>query len=483
VKLLDFGLAKPMLGSSAKDDEVTRTSVVMGSPTYMAPEQARGEASVQSDVYAMGVMLFRMLAGQVPFTGKTAIEVIVHHIQSPLPWLGEVNPENTVPMELELVMRRCLEKDPRARFSSVQAMVAALDEAELDTRRDPAQRAATLQLAAQRRMTPASLAGPTEPELMPVRPAGPLFESARRQPRSTGPMLLVAVLALLGGAAAAAWWYVHGDGTALAMVAAPAPAAAVPVVPPSTTPTPPATTVAAPTPVPVPVLAPPPEEKPAKGPVTFRINSIPTGATVKVGSKVMGVTPVIFALDPDDAGEATAELTLELKGYQGITFIATSPGPRFDLVQRLQKGTGKSPLAAAPAEPRDEAVYVPFVLPTAPVPSEKAPPVPAAAVAAKVEPGPGLVPTEQLTVRPKLVSAPPVVIPDAAKAANAGGTQVSRCVVTVKGTLEKCRVVKSVPLLDEAVLEALKARVYEPGRVGAEAVATEISVVVHLSSR
>jgi serine/threonine-protein kinase len=122
------------------------------------------------------------------------------------------------------------------------------------------------------------------------------------------------------------------------------------------------------------------------------------------------------------------------------------------------------------------------VLPTAPVSSEKAPPVPAV-VAAKVEPSQGLVPTEKLTVRPKLVSAPPVVIPEAAKAANAGGTQVSRCVVSVKGTLEKCRVVKSVPLLDEAVLEALKARVYEPARVGAEAVATEISVVVHLSSR
>ncbi len=486
VKLLDFGLAKPMLGSSAKDDEVTRTSVVMGSPTYMAPEQARGEASVQSDVYAMGVMLFRMLCGQVPFTGKTAIEVIVHHIQSPLPWLGEVNPDNTVPMELELVMRRCLEKDPKARFSSVQAMVAALDEAELDTRRDPAQRAATLQLAAQRRMTPAMVAGPTEPELAPVRPVAPLFESARRQSRSSSPLAMLMVLLLVAGGGAGAWWWYSRPELPAPIAAAPTPTPTptpipTPVPPPAPAPTPPAATVAeAP-------VAPAPEAPPAKaaapGPVTFRINSIPTGATVKVGSKVMGVTPVIFTLDPDDAGEATAELTLELKGYQGITFIATSPGPRFDLVQRLQKGTGKQPFAGAAAEPRDEAVYVPFVLPTAPVASDKPAPASTPVAAAKLEPAEGLVPTEQLTVRPKLVTAPPVVIPEAAKAANANGTQVSRCVVTVKGTLEKCRVVKSVPLLDDAVLEALKARVYEPARVGTQAVATEVSVVVHLASR
>ena len=65
----------------------------MGSPTYMAPEQARGEAAVQADIYALGVMLFRMLAGQAPFSGRTAIDVIVQHIQSPLPWLREVTPE------------------------------------------------------------------------------------------------------------------------------------------------------------------------------------------------------------------------------------------------------------------------------------------------------------------------------------------------------------------------------------------------------
>jgi serine/threonine-protein kinase len=391
-----------------------------------------------------------------------------------------VNPENTVPMELELVMRRCLEKDPKARFSSVRAMVGALDEAELDTRRDPAQRAATLQLAAQRRMTPSAMAGPTEPELMPVRPAGPLFESARRQPRRNAPLVVVVVgVLVLLGLGGAAWTSTRA---AASREPAPAPAPSpVDAVKPAPTPipAPAAAPVPEPTPAPTPVVAADEKALAVKGPVTFRINSIPTGATVKVGTKVMGVTPAVFALDPDDSGEATAELTLELKGYQAITFIATSPGPRFDLVQRLQKGSGRVQLTPQ-AEQHDDPVYVPMVLPTAPVASDKPAPAP---VAAKVEPGERLVPAEQLSVRPKLVTAPPVVASEAAKAANAAGTSVTRCVVTVKGTLEKCRVVKSVPLMDEAVLEALKARVYEPARVGADPVPSEISVVVHVQAR
>ncbi len=490
VKLLDFGLAKPMLtADGAKDDEVTRTSVVMGSPTYMAPEQARGEASVQSDVYAMGVMLFRMLAGQVPFVGKTAIEVIVHHIQTPLPWLEEVNPGNTVPIELELVMRRCLEKDPRARFPSVQAMVAALDEAELDTRRDPAQRAATLQMAVARRHTPAAPSGPTGPiqaQLLPVPPTEPLFSNLRQaeKTKSRGLLPLAGVsLGVLVLGSVLVWKLMQPSPT-VAPVAAPTPEAK-PTTPAVATNT---------EPVPVP-----------HGPVTFRINSIPTGATVKVGSKVMGITPAIFALEADDTGEATAELTLELKGYQTITFIATSPGPRFDLVQRLQKGTGKIQLShVEPIAVKDDPVFVPMVLPAAPTPIKTsaplatappvavplAPPEPtAASVAVAPTPAPapaspntnGIVPADQLTTRPRMLSGEAPRSPVSARVAKVEGTAVARCVVTPKGKLEGCRMVKSVPLMDEAILDSLKTRVYEPGRVGTEAVSTEISVVIRVT--
>jgi eukaryotic-like serine/threonine-protein kinase len=484
VKLLDFGLAKPMLtADGAKDDEVTRTSVVMGSPTYMAPEQARGEASVQSDVYAMGVMLFRMLAGQVPFVGKTAIEVIVHHIQTPLPWLEEVNPGNVVPIELELVMRRCLEKDPRARFPSVQAMVAALDEAELDTRRDPAQRAATLQMAIARRHTPAAPSGPTGPlqaQLLPVPPSEPMFSNLRQPEKAKNRGAIAGVgLGVLVLGSLLVWKLAQPS----AVVAPPAPVPeAKPVVPAPT---------ASADPVPVP-----------HGPVTFRINSIPTGATVKVGSKVMGITPAIFALEADDTGEATAELTLELKGYQTITFIATSPGPRFDLVQRLQKGTGKIQLSHV--EPtkleKDDPVFVPMVLPTAPPPTKSSAPVattPAPVVVPAPDPAPpvtvapapapappntsGIVPTDQLTSRPRMLSGEAPRSPVSARVARVEGTSVARCVVTPKGKLEGCHIVKSVPLMDEAILDSLKTRVYEPGRVGTEAVSTEISVVIRVT--
>jgi serine/threonine-protein kinase len=522
VKLLDFGLAKPMLQSGPADEEVTRTSVVMGSPTYMAPEQARGEASVETDIYAMGVMLYRMLSGQVPFVGRTAIDVIVNHIQTPLPWLEEVSPGHTVPIELELVMRRCLEKDPKSRYPSVQALVDALDAAELDTRRDPAKRAVTIQMAAvARRATPANAAA----ALAPQPPSGPLFASSRSETRRSGRGALVGAvvfgLALLGGFLA---WRATQSPASAAELPGAAAAAVDPNKPEG---------AAAPGVAPGPETAGAPAAVP--GPVTFRINSIPTGATVKVGTRVVGTTPAIFKVEPEDSGEATAELTLELKGYQAITFIATSPGPRFDLTQRLQKGTGKVQLprlaSSTSAEPEDEApLFVPVVIPpggkaasgssaAAPAvvpPGGKPAPAPApvvvaprgsspasAALAAAIATPPsaapapvvqpkveaavvpaapvpsGVVPAEQLTTRARQLSAgEPPKYSEAARAANAEGTAVARCVVTAQGKLDRCRMMKSVALMDEAILESLKTRVYEPAKVRADVVASEISIVL-----
>jgi serine/threonine-protein kinase len=489
VKLLDFGLAKPVV-NSAGDNEVTSSSVVMGSPTFMAPEQARGEATATADIYALGVMLFRMLSGQVPFTGRTAIDVIVQHIQAPLPWLREVTPDANLPIEVELVMRRCLEKDPRARYPSVQALLFALDEAESATRRDPGPRRATLQAALSGTLPlppPTAPVARCEGAAAPVEPA--LFASARPPPGRRGVLLPALVALSLAAVAFFTWRALKPAEVVPSPVAATAP-------------------VEAPAPRPEPVAAVRPVETVApvtpRGPVVFRINSIPPGATVKVGSKLVGVTPTTFEEVADETGEATAELTLELKGYQSITFIATSPGPRFDLVQRLQKA-GARPGAPRPAGAAEEdpALFIPVVMPAAPPAARTAPAgvasagpatVPAREVAPVAPeqglaiplpaPRAGVVPLDELTSRPRLVLAgDPPRYNEQARVTRAEGTAVARCTVSPQGTLEQCKLLKAVPLMEDAVLASLKTRRYEPGRVGAEAVASEINVVMKIQYR
>ena len=131
LKLLDFGLSKPVkLGVG--DTEVTQPTVILGSPMYMAPELALGLTTVQADIYAVGVLLFRMLAGRAPFLGPSALDILLQHSQAPVPWIREVAPTVEVPAALELVVRRCLEKNPQARYASVGALVSALDQAEAE---------------------------------------------------------------------------------------------------------------------------------------------------------------------------------------------------------------------------------------------------------------------------------------------------------------------------------------------------------------
>ena len=172
----------------------------------------------------------------------------------------------------------------------------------------------------------------------------------------------------------------------------------------------------------------------------------------------------------DENGEATADLTLELRGYQALTFIATSSGPRFDLVQRLRKGSGrvtiapvKREVAAPPVAEPVAAVAAPepaakSVVPAPPPVSSETPAVSSATVVAPpavqpvvVAPPPPpaaapsntLVPLDQVSLRPKMISAgqPPRYTPDAV-AAKIEGTSVARCRVTTAGALADCHITK-----------------------------------------
>jgi tRNA A-37 threonylcarbamoyl transferase component Bud32 len=127
VKVCDFGLAK-VLDTGAENSSsgpLTQQGAVLGTPAYMAPEQAKGETvDHRSDLYACGVILYRMLAGKKPFEGESAWAVSLKQIaESPQP-IQELVPE--IPEALARVVHRALEKDPAQRFQSAREMRAEL---------------------------------------------------------------------------------------------------------------------------------------------------------------------------------------------------------------------------------------------------------------------------------------------------------------------------------------------------------------------
>ncbi len=122
--ILDFGAAKFF------DPKVTTggdTSVVIGTPAYMAPETARdGVADPRSDIYAVGVIFYEMLTGVVPFDADTAIELMMKHVSEPVPRPSEMNPTVEITPEAEAVILRALEKDPAARYATMEEFYWAL---------------------------------------------------------------------------------------------------------------------------------------------------------------------------------------------------------------------------------------------------------------------------------------------------------------------------------------------------------------------
>jgi serine/threonine-protein kinase len=121
-KLLDFGLVR--VGGAGDDDptRLTARGAVLGTPAYMAPEQARRAeaADARSDLYSLGALGYFLLAGRPPFQGGTALEMMLAHVQEPVPPLANA------PTDLEAVLRRCLVKAPADRFPDAGSLDEAL---------------------------------------------------------------------------------------------------------------------------------------------------------------------------------------------------------------------------------------------------------------------------------------------------------------------------------------------------------------------
>ncbi len=131
VKVLDFGISKvsePATPSSEDELGVTTAFEALGSPVYMSPEQMRSSRDVdaRTDVWSLGVTLFKLLTGQAPFPGKTMTDLCARVLVDPTPSVRALRPE--VPEGLQATVERCLEKEPADRFQSVSDLALALAE-------------------------------------------------------------------------------------------------------------------------------------------------------------------------------------------------------------------------------------------------------------------------------------------------------------------------------------------------------------------
>ncbi|XXF81661.1 protein kinase [Myxococcaceae bacterium GXIMD 01537] len=336
VKVLDFGLVKSLVGDEQfpKESALTQAGVILGSPQYMAPEQARNITDVRSDVYSLGVVLYQMLTARPPFQAQQSIDVIFKHINEAPASFGAIWPGHNIPAEVEALVMKCLAKRPAERFQSMDEVLDAI------------RRAGGAAGASGAFSRPRAVSG-SGPISGPV--SGPAasgvstvaLDISVEEPKKSRWKLPAAIL---GGVV------LLGAGAALLMRGPSTPLEAPPVAPvavqkpaaPAETARPKAVEVAAAPAVDsaadleLAPLTPPP-------PVRFLIASEPSGARVIYGGKDMGETPLELPVPVGRRGLAIAELTFTLDGYQRTTATAEGEGPEVRFTQKLKKKASARP--------------------------------------------------------------------------------------------------------------------------------------------
>ncbi|NTX35776.1 MULTISPECIES: TonB family protein [unclassified Myxococcus] len=490
VKVLDFGLVKsvaePQEGQIAP--EITQNGTFLGSPQYMAPEQARNATDARSDVYSLGIVLFQMLMGRPPFIARDHIELIFAHYKEAPPTFQQLRPDIAVPPEIEAVVRRCLEKDPARRFQTMDELLEGLREASMSAGGNS---------GIFKRPGGATTTGPYP---------SPLFSSAGSSGTDSGDTLAVDIsvevpvavqrarqrtlaigglggLAVAGLVAVGAVFFMSNKD---------------PVKPPETKPE-----AVAQAPVQAPPTAPAQEAPIPAGAhkVRFKLMSQPSGARVFYRGKERGTTPFTLELPAGQDGSITVELTFAMEGYQMETVVTGGSGDVV-LSQKLQKrrggaGRGGGVEVASASAATDEVevaepvatpggMSAPVLLsPTQAIAAEPAAPqtaggvgaaaatqakgvsgglaVPVLPTAALASARGDVLPYNEDMSRPEMVDqSKDLVYTREAMAAKAEGVMIVRCTITTKGRVEKCRVIKSVTYMEKPVLDSLQSRTYKP---------------------
>jgi eukaryotic-like serine/threonine-protein kinase len=514
VKVLDFGLVKSFVSESDKqrpapghpadsvepngsiNPEVTHGGVFLGSPQYMAPEQARNQADQRSDIYSLGTTCYHMLAGRPPFWAKDAVEVIFKHINEPVPPLRSVRADTDVPAEFEAVLMKCLEKQPSHRFQSMEEVLEALRRVALAAGNSglfmngvpaPGGLANTPPPMPTSSITPASLPPPV---------AGPettlaLDISVDHSPESPQPAI---------------WYrnrnYVHaGVGAVLLLLLAVAfaltrhPSSSVESTARVQSVTKPNAPVEALQPKELAVVT---ERVPSTPKlVKFRVSTEPSGATISIGGRILGTTPLLFEVPGNEDGVATAQLLLTMKGYHPMT-VTTGGSGEVVLNERLQFRIPGRPPPSPVLQPKEAEIQKPvitvavpepkkpeletkvalakpvptFEQPTATAPTvvEVPPPPPAQILQSRPEPGAlaspsaptGPVEFSDQMLPPMKVSGPDPEYTQRAIDHEAEGTMEVRCIVTIQGLVRSCQVLKAVQFMERPVIEALERRRYKP---------------------
>lgn len=362
VKVLDFGLVKELDPEGGQDEDLTQAGVFMGSPKYMAPEQIQGEhVDGRCDIYAVGVMMYEMLTGRVPFHRDNPMQILMDHVREPVPPMvvppapPGAPPRPDIAPELRAIVSKCLEKKKEDRYADMEALLVALKTGGSETFAMSTSQSREVDLARSGSLsaggTPVSGVHTVGPADSPfggmladsVPPASPRRSAPAPAPRSSAPIAVAAVLLL--GAIGAGGAYAFGAFDR-SPEAATTPAIAAPPADPGAPglPSAPSVDLGAATRAPTETGADTPPRTEAGRPqpedeiptLLLSLRSTPSGAMVRIGDREYGPTPAQVELVGDLAAEgASIEMTFERAGYRDTTITETVHGAALEVSARL----------------------------------------------------------------------------------------------------------------------------------------------------
>jgi len=351
VKVLDFGISK----MGWRQEPITEQGAILGTPEYMAPEQASGESvDPRTDIYALGVMAYELVTGTLPFRGDHSVATMLKHINEAVEPPRHRRPDLGIPEELEQAILKALSKKADDRPQTVTQLRLAIarhiagpiplstpvaNPPNIPTIPGTPAHLATpngVERSSPSPATPSRISGPHPAVFTPLpqssrAPDEPFADTLYRVPRRS-PWPLLGALGGLGAIAGVAVLLATGR-------SAPGPE---PVQPPATVP------VETATPVPVPAPAPPPPAAPEK----LAVRSMPEGATVFRGSEKLGQTPMDL-----ERPAATTDLRFELAGHEPQVRRVMPEEAQVDvtLVKRRGKRQSRDRRNDNPKQPFDQA--------------------------------------------------------------------------------------------------------------------------------